>query len=61
MYEYRFVRVPVMYKSVQIDAGGYQEAVRQHAERGWRLVQVLVENPAAIPTEHVLIFERPRT
>ena len=60
MYDYVFVRVPVTYRGGQIEAASYQAAIRQQAEEGWRLVQVMVENPAAVPTEYILIFERPR-
>jgi hypothetical protein len=60
MYEYKFVRVPVKYLRDGMDPQTYQTAVEEHARDGWRLVQVLVENPAAIPTEYVLILERPR-
>lgn len=37
-----------------------QTAVEEHAGDGWQLVPILVENPVSIPTEHVLILERPR-
>jgi hypothetical protein len=30
----------------------------EHAAQGWRLVQILTENPAAISGEYVIIFER---
>ncbi|ULH16189.1 DUF4177 domain-containing protein [Deinococcus sp. KNUC1210] len=60
MYDYQFVRVPVTYSGGQLRAASYQEATLQHAREGWRLVQILIETPAAVAAEHVLIFERPR-
>jgi hypothetical protein len=52
-YEYRFETVPHKH-------GGhaYQDAIIAAAAEGWRLVQVLVEVPAAIPDAHVVIYER---
>ncbi|MER3482228.1 MAG: DUF4177 domain-containing protein [Meiothermus sp.] len=59
MYEYKFVRVPVKFtRSNVLDPATYTEAVTEHAAQGWRLVQILVENPAASVSEYVLIFER---
>ncbi|GGQ94241.1 DUF4177 domain-containing protein [Deinococcus ruber] len=59
MYDYQFVRVPITYRSGQIESASYQEVTAQHAREGWRLVQILIENPAAVAAEYVLIFERP--
>ena len=61
MVEYLFVRVPVQYERGALSSAAYEREVHAHAERGWRLVQIFVENPAAAVTEHVLIFERPRS
>lgn len=60
MFEYAFVTVPVNYgsKASPSQSGSYQAVIVDHARQGWRLVQVLVENPAAVPTEYTLIFER---
>ncbi|MBF6595010.1 MAG: DUF4177 domain-containing protein [Thermaceae bacterium] len=60
MYNYKFVRVAVNYLRDGIDAHTYQAVVEEHAREGWRLVQIFVENPAAIPSEYVVILERPR-
>lgn len=51
VFEYDFVRRPAR--------NGYQELVHERAHEGWRLVQVLVEQPAVIVADYVLIFERP--
>lgn len=59
LLEYEFVRSDVVWKrGVVVDAEGYQSIVRERAADGWRLVQILVENPAASVSEYVLIFER---
>ncbi|MCW3798475.1 hypothetical protein OMW55_11730 [Sphingomonas sp. BN140010] len=42
---------------VRTDPQAYQAAVASHAANGWRLVQVHVEMPAAIPASVVLILE----
>lgn len=51
MLDYSFVR--------QDATSGYQELVHHKARQGWRLVQVLVEQPAVMVSEYVVIFERP--
>lgn len=55
-YEYRFEAV-----DVRQDARKYQRVAADRADDGWRLVQVLVEVPAAVPSEYVLVLERPVT
>jgi hypothetical protein len=57
MYEYAFIRCPIKYKAGKIDATIYQSVIEEHAAQGWRLVQILVENPAA-PVDYVVIFEQ---
>ena len=59
MFEYNFVQVTLTYKGTKIDRSGYHSAIHEKAKNGWRLVQVLVEIPAAAPFEYTLIFERP--
>jgi hypothetical protein len=54
-YEYRFEDV-----DVRQDSKAYQHAVEAFAADGWRLVQVHVEMPAAVPACVVLILERKR-
>jgi hypothetical protein len=59
MYEYTFVRCPVTFlKAGKINEVSYREVIKEHAAQGWRLVQMLVENPAAVPSEYMVIFER---
>ena len=60
MYQYDFVRLP---ESGQRRAGNdrltnYPDLVHERARQGWRLVQVLVEQPAIAASDRVLIFER---
>jgi hypothetical protein len=52
-YEYRFEDV-----DVRQDSKAYQHAVATFAADGWRLVQVHVEMPAAVPASIVVILER---
>jgi hypothetical protein len=54
-YEYRFEDV-----DVRQDSKAYQHTVETLAAEGWRLVQVHVEMPAAVPASVVLILERER-
>lgn len=54
MYEYRFETVDLRGRPT-----GYQGVVAQRALEGWRLVQILVEIPAAVPSSYVLVLERP--
>lgn len=53
-YEYDFVPV-----DVRRDATAYRAVAAERARDGWRLVQVHIEVPAAIPSEVVLVLERP--
>jgi hypothetical protein len=52
-YEYRFEEV-----DVRSDPKAYQQTIATHAAEGWRLVQVHVEMPAAVPASVVVILER---
>ena len=58
MFTYQFLRHRVGRRGVTID-DSYQGVIAEQARAGWRLVQVLVEEPAAVVTEYVLVFERP--
>jgi Domain of unknown function (DUF4177) len=53
-YEYDFLPV-----DVRRDRTAYRAVVADRARQGWRLVQVLVEVPATMPSEVVLVLERP--
>jgi len=59
MFEYTFVSAPVVYERNMIAASSYERVIHEHAAQGWRLVQVFVPLPAAVPTEYIIIFERP--
>lgn len=52
-YEYRFEDV-----DVRQNPRAFQHAVASFAADGWRLVQVHVEIPAAVPASVILILER---
>lgn len=54
MLEYRFEEV-----DARRDPRLYREVASERALEGWRLVQVLVETPAAMPAAYVLVLERP--
>lgn len=57
-YTYMFVTAPALI-GVQRQQPPYQDVINKYASEGWRFVQLVVDNPAAIPAEYVLIFERP--
>ncbi len=59
VFEYQFVRHEVRRNRSQIDDQCYQQVIAEQASLGWRLVQILVEEPAAVVSTYVLIFERP--
>jgi len=60
-YEYKFVRIGEGWWSVRTAAKAeYQKVIREHAEDGWRLVQVFAPGIGAYgrATFYELIFER---
>ena len=62
VYEYTFVNCALRFeRNEKIEAASYQSEVRRHAAQGWRLVQILVELPAAVPASYILVLERPAT
>jgi hypothetical protein len=58
MVEYAFVRCPARFERSVPSIEPIRSAVEEHAQAGWRLVQVVVLNPAAVPEHYDLIFER---
>ncbi len=58
MEQIQFVRVKVRYVGGRIDPACYEDAVRAHATQGWRLVQIFIENPAAVADEYVLVMAK---
>jgi hypothetical protein len=60
MNEVQFVRVKVSFAGSKVDTSCYERPILEHTSNGWELVQIFVENPAAVPLEYVLIFRRPR-
>ena len=60
MFEYKFVACPARFEGAEASAEPVRQAVEAHAGEGWRLVQVLTLNPAAVPRARQVVFERPR-
>lgn len=58
MLKYHFARVPVVRGSTRSPTELVEQKVHEFAAEGWRLVQVLVEVPATMPEEYLLILER---
>lgn len=61
-FEYKFVRLGEGWIGVRMkSANAYQEAIRAHAQEGWRLVQVFAPGTGAYGAAKFfeLIFERP--
>jgi hypothetical protein len=58
-YEYAFEIVPM---TIGVDGlpalPAHRAVIAERARDGWRLVQVFVPNPAAVPSAYELIFER---
>ncbi|MBD3886027.1 DUF4177 domain-containing protein [Phormidium tenue FACHB-886] len=62
MFEYKFVKAPVAYgRSNLIELTACEPVVAEYATQGWRLVQIVVANPTATPSEYVLILERQKS
>ena len=61
MFEYKFVECKAQFKGGAASPEPVREVVEQHAREGWRLVQVLVLNPAAVASRYEVIFERLRS
>lgn len=59
-YEYRFISCAVEFRRGEPDPDAYRRIIEDQARDGWRLVQIFVPVPAAIPSRYELIFERPR-
>jgi len=61
-YTYQFITLHIQIGaklSKHPDHPSYQDVINEHAKQGWRFVQLLIECPAAVPTEYVLVFEQP--
>ena len=61
MYEYKFIQIdlkPKMLKSEPKE--DYHEMIREHGEKGWRLVQIFAPGIAAVgaAASFELIFEK---
>ncbi len=60
MYEYAFISCPVEFRRGEPSPEAYRRIIEDQARQGWRLVQIFVPIPAAVPSTYELIFERPR-
>jgi len=58
MYEYKFVRVSAKNKKGLVDITHCEAEIATQAKQGWRLVQILVENPPIIPDEYMIVLEK---
>ena len=59
MYEYKFVKVPAVYRGTVLVSSSYEATVEEYACNGWRFVQMIFGNPLITGyREHNLIFER---
>lgn len=58
MFEYDCVTCPVEFVRNRPSPEPYRAVIRERAAAGWRLVQIFIPMPAAVPTEYELIFER---
>jgi hypothetical protein len=56
--KYQFFRVAVVHSTKDYATKLLEQKVHEIAAEGWRIVQVLVEIPASIPSEYVIIAER---
>ena len=62
-YEYTFVRLGEGLLRVKRDARKtYQDVIQEHAQDGWRLVQIFAPGIGVYgaPKYYELVFERPR-
>ena len=58
MYEYKFVRIEVPFGFMAVSqkpSEDYQELIRQHAQEGWRFVQIFA--PGTLGSGSVSYFE----
>lgn len=61
MYQYKFVKIETKgFLPPKYPAEDYHPIVEQHAEDGWRLVQIFAPSsaPGAFPAYFELIFEK---
>ncbi|KOO51426.1 DUF4177 domain-containing protein [Viridibacillus arvi] len=61
MYEYKFIQIELKQKILKAEATeDYREIIREHAEKGWRLVQIFAPGTAAVgaAANFELIFEK---
>lgn len=56
--KYRFERVPATHTPNAHPGDLIEPRIHSLAAEGWRLVQVLVENPASVPSDYLLILEK---
>ncbi len=57
-YEYKFIRLGEGYRGIKEEAYSYKEVINEHAEEGWRLVQVFAPGYSASKQYFEVILER---
>jgi uncharacterized protein DUF4177 len=57
-YEYKFVRLGEGYIGIKKEAFTYQDVIERHAEEGWRLVQVFIQDYGIHSKYYEVILER---
>lgn len=60
MFEYKFVKLTTNIWN-NLPKEDYQAIIAEHAEEGWRLVQIFSSMSSAMQMNYELIFERPKT
>lgn len=57
-YEYRFIRLGEGFWGVKNEAFSYEEIVHEHAEEGWRLIQIFAPGLSVSKPYFEVILER---
>lgn len=61
-YTHKFITLPVQFGqklSKHPNRPNYQDVIIEHTKQGWRFIRLLIECPAAVPSEYILVFEQP--
>ncbi|WP_430352763.1 DUF4177 domain-containing protein [Viridibacillus arvi] len=55
MYEYKFIQIELKQKILKAEATeDYREIIREHAEKGWRLVQIFAPGTLRLVPQRIL-------
>lgn len=60
MFEYKFVKLTTNIWN-NLPKEDYASIIAEHAEEGWRLVQIFTSMSSSMQMSYELIFERPKT